>query len=83
MRLAKEAAEARLAQAATDAAHRNMEREEIQVLKRPKGEAGDKKKGFELRKAMKLDGDENKELYDVILVYTCLVLTPQLMLMRM
>jgi hypothetical protein len=42
MRLAKEAAEVKLANAATDTTHHNIERNEIQMLKRPKGKVADK-----------------------------------------
>ncbi|KAF7981493.1 hypothetical protein HWV62_33035 [Athelia sp. TMB] len=40
--------------------------DQIQVIMKPKGEAGDGKRGFNLRDAMDLDGDDNKELYEAI-----------------
>jgi hypothetical protein len=38
------------------------------AIQRPKGEAGDKKSGFNLREAMMLGEDAQKELYDAIQV---------------
>lgn len=45
---------------------------EFQILVKPRGEAGDGKHGFNLREAMNLEGDENKELYEAIQVFKCL-----------
>lgn len=42
--------------------------EEIEPLLKPNGEAGDKKKGFKLRKAMRLRGKKNKLLFNAIQV---------------
>jgi hypothetical protein len=42
--------------------------QEAIAIRRPKGEAGDKKNGFNLREAMMLGEDEQKELYDAIQV---------------
>lgn len=44
------------------------------VIIKPKGEAGDAKRGFNLREAMNLEGDENKVLYDAI--HVCISLPP-------
>jgi hypothetical protein len=38
------------------------------MIRKPKGEAGDKKNGFNLREAMKLDDAGQKDLYDAIQV---------------
>jgi hypothetical protein len=40
----------------------------IVAIPKPKGEAGDKKNGFNLRAAMQLDSDAQKDLYDAIQV---------------
>lgn len=45
---------------------------EFQILVKPRGEAGDGKRRFNLREAMNLEGDENKELYEAIQVFKCL-----------
>jgi hypothetical protein len=41
---------------------------DIITISKPKGEAGDKKNGFNLREAMKLSDDEQKDMYDAIQV---------------
>jgi hypothetical protein len=47
----------------------NKVRDKIQVIQRPKGEAGDRKNGFILIAAMQLDkGKENRKMYNDILV---------------
>jgi hypothetical protein len=38
------------------------------AIPKPKGEAGNKRNGFNLREAMDLDGDTKKDLYDAIQV---------------
>lgn len=48
--------------------HQTRDANEIQVLSKPKGEAGDARRGFNLRQAMHLEGDENKDLYEAIQV---------------
>jgi hypothetical protein len=63
MTKAKEAAEAKAA-----VASRDLERNEVEMIRRPKGEAGDRKRGFNMRTAMQLDGERNKELYEAIQV---------------
>lgn len=40
----------------------------IATLSKPKGEAGDKKNGFNLREAMQLNDAAHKDLYDAIQV---------------
>ena len=70
MKKQKEAAEASLVKATADAAARQPDPNVIQAIVRPKGEAGDKKRGFELRVAMKLEGKEHKELFFAIQVFT-------------
>jgi hypothetical protein len=42
--------------------------QDIVIIPKPKGEAGDKKNGFNLREAMKLDDVAQKDLYDAIQV---------------
>ena len=69
MRVEKEAAEASLAKAHATSKQCEADVNEIQSIPRPKGEAGDQKRGFNLREAMKLGGDENKELFLAIEVY--------------
>ena len=49
MKKQKEAADASLAKATADTAARQPDPNAIQPIVRPKGEAGDKKRGFELR----------------------------------
>jgi hypothetical protein len=65
-RLQKEA-EGKIAKIAS---HRMKEddRQDIMTIPKPKGEAGDKKNGFNLRTAMQLEGSEQKEIYDAIQV---------------
>jgi hypothetical protein len=47
----------------------HVPRDDIASIARPRGEAGDRKKGFVLQEAMKLDGSSEKEaLYASILV---------------
>ena len=70
MKKQKEAAEASLAKATADAAVCQPDPNVIQPIVRPKGEAGNKKWGFELRVAMKLEGKEHKELFLAIQVFT-------------
>ena len=70
MKKQKEAAEASLVKATADAAACQPDPNVIQAIVRPKGEAGDKKQGFELRVAMKLEGKEHKELFLAIQVFT-------------
>lgn len=42
---------------------------EVELIKHPKGEAGDKKKGFVLKDAMQLTGNREEEaMYAAILV---------------
>ena len=70
----KEAAEREVAcvkAAAAPMNRRGRETDEnaIEVIPKPKGEAGDKQRGFILRDAMELDTEENKELFEAIQVY--------------
>lgn len=44
------------------------DRQDIVTIPKPKGEAGDKKNGFNLRAAMQLDDTAQKDLYDAIQV---------------
>jgi hypothetical protein len=44
------------------------DRHDILAIPKPKGEAGNKRNGFNLREAMDLDGDTKKDLYDAIQV---------------
>jgi len=44
------------------------DRQDIMMIPKPKGEAGDKKNGFNLWEAMKLDDVAQKDLYDAIQV---------------
>ena len=76
MCVAKEAAEASLAKAHATSKQREADVNEIQSIPRLKGEAGDRKHGFNLREAMKLGGDENKELFLTIEVYIVSDLVP-------
>ena len=48
--------------------HPTRDPNQIQMLSKPKGEAGDGRRGFNLREAMDLEGDANKELYEAIQV---------------
>jgi len=41
---------------------------DIITISKPKGQAGDKKNGFNLREVMKLSDDEQKDMYDAIQV---------------
>jgi hypothetical protein len=63
-RLQKEA-ESQIAKIAPQAM---QEDQDIVTIPKPKGEAGDKKNGFNLRKAMQLDDVAHKDLYDAIQV---------------
>ena len=65
-RLQKEA-EAKIARVAPHVANEH-DNEDIVMISKPKGEAGDKKNGFNLREAMKLDEVAHKDLYDAIQV---------------
>jgi hypothetical protein len=47
----------------------------MKVLHKPKGEAGDRKNGFNLREAMGLEGEEGKSEYLAIVVRRCLLLS--------
>lgn len=76
MRIVKEAAEASLAKAHATSKQCEADVNKIQSIPRPKGEAGDRKCGFNLREAMKLGGDENKELFLTIEVYIISDLVP-------
>lgn len=50
-------------------------KDKVQVIQRPKGEAGDRKNGFILIEAMQLNkGKENRKMYNDILVGVCIVL---------
>jgi hypothetical protein len=45
-----------------------MDENTIEAIPKPKGEAGDKRRGFILRDATKLDGEENKEFFEAVQV---------------
>lgn len=69
----KEAAECEVAHVKATAAPTNrgghdMNENTIEAIPKPKGEAGNKQRGFILRDAMKLDGEEDKELFKAVQV---------------
>lgn len=53
--------------AETQGPAQDPQNDSILIIK-PKGEAGDSKRGFNLREAMDLEGDVNKNLYEAIQV---------------
>ena len=73
MKRDKEAAEREVAHVKATAAPTNrrghkMDENTIEAIPKPKGEAGNKQRGFILRDTMKLDGEENKELFKAVQV---------------
>jgi hypothetical protein len=68
----REAARVKAAAAPMNRRGRKTDENAIEVIPKPKGEAGDKQRGFILRDVMELDTEENKELFEAIQVYMVL-----------